>query len=363
MTAHRQRGFTLIELLVVIAIIAVLIGLLLPAVQAAREAARRAQCVNNLKQIGIALHNYHSGISSFPWGHGALFDPLGLSWNDWSAHALLLGYVEQSPLYNAINFGYGMCNPARPQNSTAQRATIAFLQCPSDIDRLTNAEGHTNYAGNAGNMPANFNDIRSYPAFNGIFGEIGRVGANICGTAGSGGSSACISDGVVTIAMITDGTSNTAAFSEKVKGVGGRIVSGIDFGRPSSSNLNIPTNDPGSPGGLLPLPTYTACLALSLTDPNTTVVGDHPQGAFWFAGQPAVSRYNHVMTPNQLGCRYSDQGNDASGAITASSRHPGGVNIGFCDGSVRFIKDTVAPQTWWALGSRDGGEVVSADQY
>ena len=191
MTLSRRSAFTLIELLVVIAIIAVLIALLLPAVQAAREAARRAQCVNNLKQLGIAMHNYHSSVNSFPWGHGALNDPKGIGWDDWSAHALLSNYLEQSVLYNNINFGYGFCDPGFGVNTTIQRAAIAVLVCPSDLTRLTNAEGHTNYAYCGGNIPANFNDVRSYPAFNGVFGQIGRVGNTFCGTSGVGGSSPC----------------------------------------------------------------------------------------------------------------------------------------------------------------------------
>src|SRR5215216_5059201 len=108
----RRRGFTLIELLVVIAIIAVLIALLLPAVQAAREAARRAQCVNNLKQIGLALHNYHQTANSFPMGMSLAYDPnngVYQDWTDWSAHALLLPYLEQTPLYNAANFSWACC--------------------------------------------------------------------------------------------------------------------------------------------------------------------------------------------------------------------------------------------------------------
>src|SRR3954471_13250125 len=140
----RRRGFTLIELLVVIAIIAVLIALLLPAVQAAREAARRMQCVNNLKQIGIALHNYNGTSDSLPWGDGPD------QWNQWSALTLTLSHLEQSSLYNAINFSFGLQNPALGVNTTAQRSTLSFALCPSDVDRLTSADGHLNYSGNAG---------------------------------------------------------------------------------------------------------------------------------------------------------------------------------------------------------------------
>ena len=148
----RRCGFTLIELLVVIAIIAVLIALLLPAVQMAREAARRSQCVNNLKQLGVAMHNYHDTHDTLPWGQGPL------NWNDWSAFPFMLPYMEQAPLYNAINFdrtnaAIGFADPGAIQNTTTHRTKVEILLCPSDLDRLTNAEGRTNYAGNSGNTP------------------------------------------------------------------------------------------------------------------------------------------------------------------------------------------------------------------
>ncbi|MFL6115655.1 MAG: DUF1559 domain-containing protein, partial [Catenulispora sp.] len=181
-----------------------LIALLLPAVQAAREAARRSQCVNNLKQLGIALHNYAGTVGSFPWGQVALVP----AWNDWSAPALLLSFIEQSNIYNAINFGSGFANPASkpPVNLTAQVAKLNMLLCPSDIDRLTNTDGgHSNYCVNSGNQPGVFNDVRTYDAFNGVFGTIGRGGKYT-------------GDKVIGFQDITDGTSNTAAFSEMGKG-------------------------------------------------------------------------------------------------------------------------------------------------
>jgi len=171
-TPKRTRGFTLIELLVVIAIIAVLIALLLPAVQAAREAARRAQCVNNLKQIGLALHNYHQALDSFPWGDGPD------QWNQWSTMALILPYLEQGTTHNALNFWYGLQNPATGFNTTVERLTLSFALCPSDVDRLTNAEGHTNYAGNVGSAPAAFYDWNKTGAFDGVFTWVGNTARN-----------------------------------------------------------------------------------------------------------------------------------------------------------------------------------------
>src|SRR5262245_52977673 len=150
----RRRGFNLIELLVVIAIIGVLVALLLPAVQAAREAARRISCTNNLKQIGLALHNYEAALGSLPWGMGPDFDPrlpagTQADGQFWSALALALPYLEQQNLYFAINFGQS----ARffyAENTTAMRAKVGLFQCPSDFDRLNMEEGSTNYAANHG---------------------------------------------------------------------------------------------------------------------------------------------------------------------------------------------------------------------
>ncbi|MHC5540880.1 DUF1559 family PulG-like putative transporter [Singulisphaera rosea] len=334
-------GFTLIELLVVIAIIAVLIGLLLPAVQAAREAARRMQCTNNLKQLGLAVHNYESAAGSLPWGHGFL------DWNDWSAAALLLNHFEQASIYNSINFGYGFASPSLPQNTTIMRITLNVLSCPSDLDRLTNAEGHTNYATNTGNIPVTFDDTRTFPAFNGVFGEIGR---------GPGYAS----DGVVAFRDITDGLSQTAAISEKVKGVGTRSTLVRDAMKPTSTNISMP--DPGYPSNMTPNSTYNACINLDPFSASNDMVDDRPQGSFWFLGQPTISLYNHVMPPNTWGCRV-DGNNDAGGAVTASSRHPGIINVLMCDGSVHAIKQTIGLPVWWGLGSRNGGEVLSADSY
>jgi len=205
MRPRSNRGFTLIELLVVIAIIGLLIALLLPAVQAAREAARRAQCINNLKQMGLALHNYVSANGdAIPWGIGPWSD-------DWSAQTMLLPYVEQGALFNSINFFHNMSwGPAYAANTTATYATISGFLCPSDADKVTNAEGHNNYMGNAGSAPNNF-----YGGTGGSNGDNGFAGLFMWWGGNNG-------QPVITVRLrdITDGTSQTAAFSERVKGIG-----------------------------------------------------------------------------------------------------------------------------------------------
>src|SRR4051794_16502431 len=148
----RFRSLTLIETLVALAVTAMLAALFVSAVQAGRETFRRARCASNLRQISLGLHNYHSAIKALPWGDGPN------NWNEWSAMILILPYLDESELYNATNFAWGLQNPALPPNTTVQRSTLSFFSCPSDIDRLRNPEGHTNYSGNAGTAPGSFYD-------------------------------------------------------------------------------------------------------------------------------------------------------------------------------------------------------------
>ena len=337
----RRRGFTLIELLVVIAIIAVLIALLLPAVQAAREAARRAQCVNNLKQIGLGIHNYESTVGGLPWGHGYF------GWNDWSAVVLMLPYLEQTPLYNAINFANtgGAAAPGNALNLTIQRASVNLLLCPSDMDRITNGFGHMNYCGNSGNCPNSF------------FGNNGELGA-------CNGIFFSVTHGVKSTQFrdITDGLSQTAGFSEKVKGQtlnGSTNTNLMDNLNPTSAVSLVPA--PGKGVDLLPNPYFQTCMAKSPKLAGNLAGGGIGFGAYWFDGHPECGMYNHVMTPNTWGC--SDGNVNDIGAFPPSSRHSGGVNVMMMDGSVRFLKATITPTIWWALGSRSGGETVSADAY
>jgi prepilin-type N-terminal cleavage/methylation domain-containing protein/prepilin-type processing-associated H-X9-DG protein len=382
----RPAGFTLIELLVVIAIIAVLIGLLLPAVQAAREAARRAQCVNNLKQIGLAMHNYESSNGSFPIGHG----PYGN--NDWGAFPFLLNFFEQSPVFNAINFadtGHAASKPSA-ENSTVQYLTINTLNCPTDIDRLTTGFGHVSYAASFGATPAGF----GLTTPDGLFGHVG--GSSIVPIPTGYGPD----EPIVRVGDVTDGLSNTAAFSERVKGIGTSNNSGLDNLNPSATSVTVQTStypgnnatqsnpalaqldpslDPNQQGARAPgqTPTqYYNALCTASGGPRLMLAGQAPGGSsppwgpsgpvggyWWLAIMPYGTSYNHVMPPNSYSCIDGTGGHLLSGAWTAGSRHPGGVNVCFGDGSVHFIKQTIALQAWWALGTKAGGEVLSADQY
>jgi prepilin-type N-terminal cleavage/methylation domain-containing protein len=330
-----RGGFTLIELLVVIAIIGALVALLLPAVQAAREAARRSQCANNLKQIGLAIHNYVQSSGVLPFGQGD--EPAG-TFNGWSSLAMMLPNLEQGALYNSINFAIPDGSvPGSAQNQTSQAVRIATLLCPSDPDRLTSIAGHNNYFGNSGIDP-----LVNIGTPSGVFG----------GNYGSGPYVPV----TVRLQEITDGLSQTVAFSERVKGIG---LKNTDQGPD-------PLNPPGSvlQNGTMPTDvngTYAACSAMNAHAAAAPLAGWYSVGSYWFIGSPLGARYNHVMPPNSWSCVEKNTDND--GAHTAGSRHPGVVDALLADGSVRVVKSSVALTVWRALGTKAGGEVVSSSDF
>jgi len=363
----------LIELLVVIAIIAVLIALLLPAVQSAREAARRAQCVNNLKQIGLAAHNYLSQQNVFPplvqnrsgmlWAKG-IQDHWPLDWT-----ASLLPQMEQSPLYNALNWSFGAANGSMPWNTTVLKTMVASLTCPSESIRVpTNQWGWKSYVGNVGGpacvsvfdgaMVALRSDPGDFPGFS---------------TADGLQNSNC---SVFGIEGMMDGTSNTAMFSETLVGTGpvGNTVTLATARRKSTylfpSGLTIQANL-GVNGAQQALQFVNTCKSLPGTTPGYGGLAP-ANGNFWISGHVGSTlmydAYNHWLPPNAAGCYNAADGNTGGwgnplDGVPPSSNHPGGVNIAFADGSVKFIKDTISPPTWWAIGTRSGGEVVSSDAY
>ncbi len=357
---HRRSAFTLIELLVVIAIIAVLISLLLPAVQSAREAARRAQCTNNLKQYGLAIHNYEQTIGCLPFGKGGDYMsvlPAAPVYARWSTHSQLLGFLEQMPLYNAINLnlppetpdtggmgmGMGMMSayqdPNR-ENSTVCRIAISAFLCPSDAAGSTsnNWPGGNNYVGNEGNWLCDA--CEQYPPM------IGFIGL----PRGPFYNRSCIR-----LASLTDGLSNTAFVSEKSRGMGTYDAARDMFMIGSTMSIDD---------------TFQQCSSLNPSNGMASVI-DSWMGAAWCVGDMSCTTYNHVGGPNSTTC--ASMGGMMMGGPTAmvnmsvqippSSQHPGGVNLLLGDGSVRFIKSTIALSVWRALGTRNGGEIINSSDY
>jgi prepilin-type N-terminal cleavage/methylation domain-containing protein/prepilin-type processing-associated H-X9-DG protein len=334
---YQRHGFTLIELLVVIAIIAVLIALLLPAVQAAREAARRSQCTNNLKQIGLAMHNYESSNGSFPAGEK------GCCWGTW--HVFILPYVEQAPLYNAWN-SYGSNVPSGgaadgylryhgPANSTVSNSAVAAYGCPSDPNAYANYGNGLrmhNYVVNYGNVdqaqnaqypvPSPQNSNVFYTFAGAPFTDIGSPAIDDTGYAVNYSNLT-----VTKIAAITDGLSNTMMSSEIKIVMPGTDLRGYTWWGPSAS--------------------FTALLT-----PNSPLQDTMGNGG---CGAPQIVPCNAGITnPN---------GGISMVYLAARGFHPGGVNVGFCDGSVRFVKNTINPLTYQAISTTKGGEVVSSDAY
>jgi prepilin-type N-terminal cleavage/methylation domain-containing protein/prepilin-type processing-associated H-X9-DG protein len=385
-TSVPGRGFTLIELLVVISIIAVLIALLLPAVQSAREAARRSQCTNNIKQLALAVHNYLTATNAFPPlytnfnlpGSAAGPNDSNGSWPlNWVVS--LLPHLEQSALFNSANYSYGAQDA--PNLATLSATNLSSLICPSE-DFGVGPWVSTNRA----NYRAN---IEGPPTLVSWSGPIVVMRPNIFSTPWRTQQPSVYPSytnkniGVVSIQSVTDGTSNTAVVSEKLMGTAGygnssgastitAAMRSMALRGMFNTTVNITVDQGGNAGSQAALQMVQACGGISGTQ---TLAGDsgYWDGACWdgtHAGTLNFNAYNHWMPPNKWSCIAANtaEGNANSvgawsDAVTATSNHPGGVNVGFCDGSVHFIKETINAQIWWALGTRNMGEVISSDAY
>jgi len=314
MSGSNRRAFTLIELLVVIAIIAVLIALLLPAVQAAREAARRAQCTNNLKQLGLAMHNYESTNGSFAPGRNSC------CWGTWVVY--ILPYMEQASMHATWNFSASPANDIEgglfrysgAGNSTLTHSRISAYTCPSDTPNAPIGSIQSyNYAANFGTTSNDQRDELNGVMFGGApFSDIAKNSST--GTKG----------GAYGIQNISDGTSNTVMISEVIIGQGVDLRGFVHWGDGSAFESYLAPNSP---------------------NPDRIYTADYIKYPFMNNPPGAASTAD---APNMMASR---------------SRHPGGVNSLFCDGSVRFIKNSISLPTWRALSTTKGGEVISSDSY
>jgi prepilin-type N-terminal cleavage/methylation domain-containing protein/prepilin-type processing-associated H-X9-DG protein len=349
---HRFRGFTLIELLVVIAIIAVLISLLLPAVQSAREAARRAQCTNNLKQVGLAMHNYHDTVGTLPPG------VKGCCWGTWLN--FVLPYLEGNNLYNAYNFvgddridqtiQNSIFRYGGAANTTVTYGRVATYQCPSDPN-ITNIPGGAgwpitchNYVANFGNsitnqppqyapavpIPPN-TTIVNIPFLGAPFTDMGAPDADI-----TRGTQQAKAAGTIGFARITDGLSNTLMTSEILIGQGWNLHGFSWWGYAPQFT------------GLYPPNSTFADVMQSAS--YCSAAGTNPQGVKCIGATGTMSANGNLYTGYGM-------------VNIPRSKHPGGVNAGMCDGSVRFIKNSVSMPIFQALSSAKGGEILSSDSY
>jgi prepilin-type N-terminal cleavage/methylation domain-containing protein/prepilin-type processing-associated H-X9-DG protein len=310
---NRRRAFTLIELLVVIAIIGVLIGLLLPAVQKVRESANRMKCSNNLKQIALAVHDYHSTYNTLPPGSNS---------SGFTVMSLLLPYFEQNNLYALISFTVSATNAA---NAAPTGTSIATLLCPSDHTMQPPAgQGGNNYFANYGTEPFFF---QNSSVANGAFGLRETTGA-------------------VTLTNITDGTSNTVAFSELRKG---------DWNNATYSPQDwLNATSVGAPTTIDQA--YTMCASINPTDLKYQWFS---AGGEWLNDSATGTAYIHCGPPNSApNCGFPG---NLRFCINANSDHPGGVNVAMCDGSVRFVTNSINLATWRAVGTRASGDLPGSN--
>lgn len=350
MRLFRRNGFTLIELLVVIAIISILVALLLPAVQQAREAARRTQCRNHLKQIGLAAHNYESTFGTLP-----PYQPWDSTSGLYNSLVFLLPYVDQAPLYN--RFDLSRASWRTPVNNTLWVHVVPVYLCPSDSITHPTSSADNSYASNYG-----------WPRTStGISGERGVVSGQYAlpngmtnvqphVTASTMASYSTATGGFPSLNLrfrdVTDGLSNTISYSERLKNDGVRWQVGQ---MPDSRTVYSNTSDEGV-GTMQAL--VDRCLAMT----NRSSTPSRARGASWVDGfYDKANVFTCLMPPNSRSCQFAGSPNhgfrDGDIGITPSSEHSGGVHCLMGDGAVRFVNQSIDLGVWWAAGSRNGGEV------
>jgi prepilin-type N-terminal cleavage/methylation domain-containing protein len=342
MDRSRRDGFTLIELLVVIAIIGVLIALLLPAVQAAREAARRVHCTNNLKQIGLAIHGYEATVGSLPptlviTGSGG-----AVTWtNSIGPHARILPFAEQAAIFNAINFDVEMYSPP---NLTATSSRLALLVCPS--------ESETTFTHPVGGLMS----VCNYGFCTGDWFVWGGTGSTRKNRSAFGPNQSRrwseFRDGLSSTLLLSEGKSYQPYYRDCP---GGLAVNNPDVIPP-------PDADP-----YIVAPEYrTGNCAFRREGHNEWVEsGTHHTGftTAWPPNKLIRGGPNNEYSDLDLTSKREKTGGPTFAAVTARSYHPGGVHALLGDGSVRFVKNSIDGRTWRALGTVAGGEAISADAY
>lgn len=337
-----RSGFTLIELLVVMGVVGLLIALLLPAVQAAREASRRSQCSNNLRQIGLALHGYLATFDCFPAAHGTpngVFPsnkpPVGYQFKLFSVFTQLLPNLEQASIYQTINFSVPINDPYESistpvlapgveAHATVMATVLNVLLCPSDTAAQTEDTGGTNYRASQGSgISFTLDQTQTCGAFTPVL--------------------------YLRTAGVIDGLSQTAAFGEKLRGhVNGSFEPRIGM----FSNSSVVLTD------------VITFRSLCRDQSGPPQIYRNAVGLTWFVGSLAETAYNHGLEPNASVPDCAVFGTiPPSGIFGLRSNHPGGVTVGMADGSVRFVKNSINFEVWRALGTRAGGEVVDQGSY